>query len=327
MKQQFNKLEDLNRSLSKLISTPSQSHFFNRNHIFYDILNSIKKQITPEKKLNLIFLFSEIEKALALLKEKKDYVSQVKKVENLYKESDIEVQYNLRLSYHPMIALYYFQEKDIDAAIENLESFFNFSNKILKDNNLLNLANGEQYLNLARVLIFSENLYKNEVVLNLLNFVFNEETSNSKFHLFATENKFSKWTGEMDLIELRFWKIYIANSVLKNYFYKNEDDLHEISAVLSCYIPQNEISYAFKSLNLFFREDYVESVECFMHYCNQVDVTIPSLLFLNLKFLEKSLTKLSLNDLNIKTKIKNLQQRIAYENRDLKINYEIHSTT
>lgn len=319
MKQQFNDIEDLSRSLSKLINVPSQDHFFNRNHIFYDILNSIKKQITSEKKLNLIFLFSEIEKALTLLKEKKDYTSQVKKVENLYKECDNEVQYNLRLSYHPMIALYYFQEKENEAAIEHLKYFFNFSNKILKNNDLLNLANGEQYLNLARVLIFSENLYKNEVVVNLLDFVFNERTNDSNFHLFATDNKFSKWTSEMNLIELRFWKIYMANSILKNYFYKNQDDIYEISKVLCDRESPNETLYAFKSLNLFFQENFVESIEYFLYYYKKVEVIVPSLLFLNLQFLEKSLTKLSLNNLDIKTKIRNLQQRIANENRDLKI--------
>ncbi len=313
-------IKKLKKTLQKISEYPAISHKFNRDHIFYDILKSIKSHISPDKKLKLIFLFSEIEKALKLLKKHEDYTSQVTKVILLFEEADPEIKYYLRLSFHPMVALFYFEEKKYQLAIQNLEYFFNFSNKILKNRNLLNLANGEQYLNILRVFAKTENKDFYITTSNLLHFALNDKVISHENKLLSTENKFTSWTNEMDENELSFWKIYISNNVLKKFIREYKSDLNLIcSYMIQLENKDSYVTKSFESLNLYFENDFESSIYYLIDGLSNRQQIIPSLLFLNLKYLQKCIDKLNIFDEELNSIISTLSNKILKENKDLVI--------
>lgn len=313
-------IEKLKKRLQEISESHNIPYKFNREHIFYDILNSIKSYISPDKKLKLIFLFSEIEKALKLLKRHKDYTSQVTRVTKLFEEADPEVKYYLRLSFHPMMALFYFEEKKYQLAIQNLKCFFNFSNKILVNQNLLNLANGEQYLNVVRVFAKSENSNFYITTSNLLHFTLNNKVTPNENELLSTENKFSSWTNSMDKNELSFWKIYISNNLLKKFIKEYKNDLKLIANyMIKLDNNDNYITKSFESLDFYFKNDFKSSIDCLIDGLLKRQRIIPSLLFLNLIYLQKCIDKLNILDKELNNIISILSNKILKENSDLAI--------
>lgn len=273
---------------------------FNRDHIFYDILELIKSKVSASERLKIIYTFSEIEKALTLLKSKNGNVEfQISKVDNIYLNLNDNLKHYLSLSYYPMKALQYFDMKEYNKAIAYLNFFFDNAKTILGENAmLLNLASGEQYLNLFRIFYDSEK--EDETITTALNLMllchYKILTNNDKW---CTESKFVE-LSEYDESEYLFWKIYHTDSIFKKFITKENDvQLKKTVQKMTSKISQkndNFFYYSLKSLDLFFNENYIDTIKNFMNSLDHFDERSDSLFYLNIVKVNNALSKLHLNN-------------------------------
>lgn len=273
---------------------------FNRDHIFYDMLELIKSKVSASERLKIIYTFSEIEKALTLLKSKNGNIEfQISKVDSIYLNLDDNLKHYLSLSYYPMKALQYFDIKEYNKAIAHLNFFFDNAKTILGENAmLLNLASGEQYLNLFRIFYDSEN--EDETITTALNLMllchYKILTKNDKW---CTESKFVE-LSEYDESEYLFWKIYHTDSVFKKFISKENVALLKkmVHKMLSEISPKDNdfFYYSLKSLDLFYNENYVDTIKNFMKSLDYFDERSDSLFYLNIVKVNKALSKLHLNN-------------------------------
>lgn len=117
-------IHELNLKLIRDLNSIKRRESFNRDHIFYDIINLIKNKVTSQEKLWIIYVFSEIEKVLSVLKIDTEMdEKQINKIDEIYSNLDEKLKYFLSLSYYPMKALYYFQKKEFDYSIDAINIF------------------------------------------------------------------------------------------------------------------------------------------------------------------------------------------------------------
>lgn len=294
---------EINSKIGKLL-IPEKKNRFNRDHIFYDILNIVKQNATIEQKLEVLYVFSEIEKVLKSLKQHEASVDELyQDIQNLYSSLDEKLKHYLSLSYYPMEALYFYEKNNYQKAIECLNVFFQNVNSILgKTPNLLNLASGEQYLNLIRVFKMSnDNINYIKSVVNLMKVCYCNEVEKDTNKTVETSCKFNV-LARLEKIELQQWKIYLTDNIFKKYI-NNQNDvvLNEITSLVqnSLQIYKKENNFFFTSircLNYYLNGNYIESLKYFSKSLDYFEDKSDALFYINVHNMNKIFSSHSLKN-------------------------------
>ncbi|AZZ58460.1 hypothetical protein OKE68_01345 [Riemerella anatipestifer] len=314
----------LNLNLIRALNSIKRRESFNRDHIFYDIISLIKNKVTSQEKLRIIYVFSEIEKVLSVLKIDAEVdEKQINKIDEIYSNLDEKLKYFLSLSYYPMKALYYFQKKEFNYSIDAINIFFDNSKSILGTNtNLLNLACGEQYLNLFRIYLKSQ---KKEKIItcssNLMLLCHYKLLMPDIDETIDTSIKFDNSFTNFDKNEYLFWKVYHTDNIFKKFIIDTNNDLlyKMVSRILSNinYIKDDFFYNSLRCLDCNFNSDYEGAIIQFINSLEHLSERSDVLLYLNMLNINKIFLKLKIDN----EEFKNLCNKFINSNinKNLKI--------
>lgn len=294
---------ELDTKLLEVLGNVKKRKSFNRDHIFYDIIELIKNKVSVQQKLKIIYTFSEIEKTLSNLKGgDKNYEFQIRKIDSIYYKLDDELKHYLSLSYYPMKALYHFEKKELDSSIDCLKKFFDNSTSILGTNNsLLNLACGEQYLNLFRIYVASNN--EKGVIKcssNLMLLCHYKILISDSDETIATNKKFVNSFNNFEENEYLFWKVYHTDNIFKRFITKPDDNLLQriVSEILSNMSEvKNDFFYnSLKSLDSYYKNANTDSINYFLNSLNYFDERSDALFYINIKKIDSMFSNLGIQN-------------------------------
>ena len=281
----------INQELNSFLINTYRRKKFNRDHIFYEVLEILKNEFKDSTRLKIIFIFSEIEKCVSLLKNKSEFSNvQIIKADKLYNDLNESLKKYMGISYHPMKALEYYNLKNFTEAIKQIDLFFKKSNEVLlKNKNVFIYANAEQYLNLFS--IYVENNNEKEVIqrgFELMQFCY--------YNVLPLNNriKFVSFDYEsVDIEEVKYWRIYITNSIFRKLIVTNKKNIIKeiINKISKTFHSNNNIDNYFKNaiqcMYYFYRKEYDKSILYFRESIKFYDQYCEILLYLNLNNIKK----------------------------------------
>lgn len=267
---------------------------FNRDHIFFNVLQLLKSKVNSVQQVQVIYIFSEIEKALSMIR-KNDLScdTQIEKIDNIYLNLDDNLKNHLGISYYPMKALQFYHKNEFEKAIESLNNFFKLSDLILKEDLVLkNLANSEQKLNLFRVYSNQKNnkdsFHEAKKLLLFCNFGLIEDGDRL---IFSNIDSLKKENNEFNL-----WRKYHTESIFRRFINNNIN-----FELLKQYINMFNIieienfddyfSNSIKSLYYYFNNDLKNQILYFEKSFDYFDEYSVSLLYINLVAVNDTLCK------------------------------------
>jgi hypothetical protein len=212
--------EQLKKIFEDLIINPTNKEIYNRNHIFYDVKNMIKNQLTENQLIDVYYHFSLYEKCLKYSQERNFSLADywVNNAKKLYADLSDNLKEPLGLMYYPMIAYYHFIREEHDSATDFLKKELFLIDNFIKDDALKIEFKLEQLINLYR-LSFSMGNRKNilkygTIILSyvLLNDSTNDFFKQKPFHLLDKKNR-------------EMWIDYVVNALLIKPLKQNDYEL------------------------------------------------------------------------------------------------------
>ena len=255
------KIQALIAYIQSALSQPEEANHFDRNHIFFTALSLIKAKVSPEDRVTIVYVFTEIEKTLSLLRagESEAFSTKFNRTQALYKSLDEKLRFYLGVSFYPMRAYYGYIQKKYELAATDLHRFFSISQTAFKDHlEAKTLAICEQHLNLFRI-HFSAQQYdqarKTATDLLLL-------------AMYGLETPFiSERLAHQAVAENQSWQAYLINSALRRYLYNthHQPQLADLIHSMCQHMPKSAsdaFSDAIKGLDALYEEDLEEALHC-----------------------------------------------------------------
>lgn len=160
---------------------------FNREHIFYAIVNSVK-EVTSCEQMQMFYTFMQLQKAFRALRAENfhlyaSYRNKIEKLNYTYQNRDIE--HGLKAIQYPIIAYEKYYYKNYREAKKDLEKSISYLDKLIDKGCIeCTQAKMEQTLNLVRIALAERNEKKAVVLaLSILYFTMSEQKDDNYANL------------------------------------------------------------------------------------------------------------------------------------------------
>lgn len=169
-------MKNLEIEIKDILTSRIDTNDFNREHIFYAILNSIDKDLEIEEKMELFYSFLYIQKSFRSLIFKDNslysYYINRSEIENIKINNKLAID-GIKAIYFPVIAFENYQNKEYDLAEVNIKKSIQLLDKLILNgcSECIN-AKLEQNLNLIRIYLFKNNYSKAiEIGIEIINYL------------------------------------------------------------------------------------------------------------------------------------------------------------
>jgi hypothetical protein len=160
---------------------------FNREHIFYAIVNSVK-EVTSLEQMQMFYTFMQLQKAFRALRAEKfhlyaSYRNKIEKLNYTYQNRDIE--HGLKAIQYPIMAYEKYYYKNYREAKKDLEKSIRYLDKLIDKGCIeCTQAKMEQTLNLLRIALAERNEKKAVILaLSILYFTMSEQKDDNYANL------------------------------------------------------------------------------------------------------------------------------------------------
>ncbi len=224
---------NINDELDILLNSEKKDYIIRTRHFFFDVIEHFSKSLNTDEKIEMLYYFSIVEKTLKLCRNRQFSLAKywIDYLDNYKTELPIEAQNGLKVSYYPMLAFYYYAQKDFENARIELNKCFP-SIELLQSNDVSEIlvTKIEQRLNLIRLIKFIEN---EEAVFDeingLLQFVFLEIDTD-----FLTGDLSKIFTNEeIKISNMKFYFDASVKVIFKNLSIENELEKENLSKLFN----------------------------------------------------------------------------------------------
>lgn len=217
--------DNLSYKLANASLKDSKIMSFDRDHIFFEILEHLSKDISSEEKVSMFYLFNSYQKALEEARYGNSSSAQycIQYINSLHFEFSADVKKGMDSLYFPVEAFVQYMNKKHDDAIRSLETSIKLLDNLEKNGieGMLS-AKTEQILNIGRVLLSQGNFEEmNIIISDLILFLAYGKPCNFL-------DAYSKEVLEKETLQERLATIdYVLSSILGKILHSNSSTSEE----------------------------------------------------------------------------------------------------